>query len=114
MRRLDAVIEGGFESAGFVLPQYENGYINFFSTGEGRWRGTVARSDRPGQSLFVLLPTATCAADFDGNGVREVPDIFAFLAAWFGMNPSADVDGTPGIGVPDIFFFLSLWFTGCP
>jgi len=55
-----------------------------------------------------------CLADFDGNGEVGVPDIFAFLSAWFASNPSADIDGTPGIGVPDIFAFLSLWFAGCP
>ena len=55
-----------------------------------------------------------CIADFDGNGTVEVPDIFAYLSAWFSSNPSADIDGTPGIGVPDIFTFLSLWFAGCP
>ncbi len=56
----------------------------------------------------------SCAADFDGNGVRDVPDIFAFLSAWFAGSSSADLDGVPGIGVPDIFAFLSLWFAGCP
>ncbi len=59
------------------------------------------------------LPPFTCAADFDGNGTREVPDIFAFLSAWFAQDPRADIDGVPGIGVPDIFAFLSLWFAGC-
>jgi hypothetical protein len=28
-----------------------------------------------------------CPADFDANGVREVPDIFAFLSAWFAGCP---------------------------
>ena len=31
----------------------------------------------------------SCPADFDGNGVREVSDIFAFLAAWFAGSASA-------------------------
>jgi len=55
-----------------------------------------------------------CAADFDCDGARAVPDIFAFLASWFAQDSSADVDGVPGIGVPDIFSFLSAWFAGCP
>lgn len=54
-----------------------------------------------------------CAADFDGNGTAEVPDVFAYLSAWFASDPSADIDGVPGIGVPDLFSFLSLWFAGC-
>jgi hypothetical protein len=55
-----------------------------------------------------------CPADFDGNGVVEVPDIFAFLSAWFASDPRANFDGVGGIGVPDIFAFLSAWFAGCP
>ncbi len=54
-----------------------------------------------------------CAADFDGNGTRDVADIFAYLSAWFAQNIRADMDGVPGVAVPDIFFFLSLWFAGC-
>lgn len=65
------------------------------------------------QEAWVAVLPAPCPADFDGNGDVEVPDIFAFLSAWFAMDPGADVDGVPGIAVPDIFFFLSLWFAGC-
>ena len=54
-----------------------------------------------------------CIADFDENGEVEVPDIFAYLAAWFAHDDRANVDGLPGVDVPDIFAFLSLWFTGC-
>ena len=54
-----------------------------------------------------------CAADFDGDGTVAVPDIFAFLSAWFAMDESAEFDGSPGITVPDIFAFLSAWFAGC-
>jgi glucose/arabinose dehydrogenase len=54
-----------------------------------------------------------CAADFDGSGGADVPDIFAFLSAWFAMDASAEFDGVEGIAVPDIFAFLSLWFAGC-
>lgn len=56
---------------------------------------------------------APCVGDFDGNGVAEVVDIFAYLRAWFSGSSSADVDGTSGLGVPDIFWFLSEWFAGC-
>ena len=55
-----------------------------------------------------------CPADFDNNGAADVPDIFAFLAAWFASDPRADFDGLNGIGVPDIFAFLAAWFAGCP
>ncbi len=54
-----------------------------------------------------------CPGDFDQNGSVAVPDIFAYLSAWFAGLPSADIDGTPGVGVPDIFAFLARWFGSC-
>ena len=53
-----------------------------------------------------------CPADFDANGTVEVPDIFAFLSAWFAQDVRANIDGNGVIDVPDIFAFLSLWFAG--
>ena len=68
----------------------------------GEWSAEI-------DAVAIVRPT-THPADFDGNGAVGVPDIFAFLAAWFAGNPRADVDGVPGVGVPDIFAFLALWF----
>ena len=73
----------------------------------------MATVDTSEFSACVAAIGGSCPADFDGNGTVDVPDIFAFLSAWFAGDASADVDGTPGIGVPDIFAFLSLWFAGC-
>ena len=62
--------------------------------------------------IRFTLPAA-CPADYDGNGTREVNDIFAFLADWFSGVPAAyQFGGTPG--VPAIFAFLTQWFAGCP
>jgi hypothetical protein len=66
------------------------------------------------QTYVRVTIDAGCEADFDGNGTRDVPDIFAFLAAWFAQDPSADFDGNTLVQVPDIFAFLSAWFAGCP
>jgi len=65
-------------------------------------------------NLQVIEGEPPCAADFNGDGLRDVPDIFAFLSAWFAQSPSADMNGDGTISVPDIFAFLSLWFAGCP
>ena len=73
--------------------------------------------DADGQVFFAVSRPFTligqCRADFDGQNGVEVPDMFAFLAAWFGLEGSADIDGDGDIAVPDIFSFLSLWFAGC-
>ncbi len=58
--------------------------------------------------------TPCCRADFNQDDDLAVPDIFAFLSAWFGGSDTANFDGegeTPT--VPDIFAFLSAWFAGC-
>lgn len=52
--------------------------------------------------------------DFNTDGEVGVPDIFAFLSAWFANQPSANYDNNPAIEVADIFAFLSVWFTACP
>jgi len=55
-----------------------------------------------------------CEADFDCSDTVAVPDIFAFLSAWFIGDSRADIDGSGGLSVPDIFALLSAWFAGCP
>jgi hypothetical protein len=60
-----------------------------------------------------FLNIGACPPDFDLSGAVEVPDIFAFLSAWFAQDPRANYDGIAGITVPDIFAFLSAWFAGC-
>lgn len=60
-----------------------------------------------------VAPQSGCFADFDGDGEVLVPDIFAYLSAWFAQDSAADVDGVEGITVPDIFFFLSAYFASC-
>lgn len=70
----------------------------------------VIQNIATGFGQFVLA----CRTDFDGNGEVQVPDIFAFLTAWFAGDLAADFDGVDGLGVPDIFAFLTAWFEGCP
>ena len=114
----------------FGLAWGENvGWINFdtaaalgafgqqarFDSGTGRLRGfawgeNIGWINLDDDEHFVGIG---CAADFNGDGVRDVPDIFAFLSAWFALDPRADFDGNGTIAVPDIFAFLSAWFAGC-
>lgn len=60
-----------------------------------------------------LIFPAVCAADYNGDGVLNVSDIFAFLTAWFASNPLANFNGVSNIDVGDIFAFLTSWFAGC-
>jgi hypothetical protein len=66
----------------------------------------------------ATLAGSACAADFDASGDVGVPDIFAFLSAWFAGTDSpgawrTDFNGSCTIDVPDIFAFLSAWFGPC-
>jgi len=62
-----------------------------------------------------LHSVSSPAADLSGDSTISVPDIFAFLSAWFANVPAADFDGSGlPVAVPDIFAFLSARFAGCP
>lgn len=63
--------------------------------------------------LLSFVSSPGCPADFDGDGVSTVNDIFAFLGAWFAGATAADADGSGTVSVQDIFVFLNLWFQGC-
>ncbi len=54
-----------------------------------------------------------CPGDFNRDGVTSVPDIFAFLSAWFAGDPEADYTYNGVVFPSDIFAFLSGWFRGC-
>jgi hypothetical protein len=60
---------------------------------------------------FFAAPA--CRADYNGNGQRDLLDIFAFLNDWFAGNIRADFNGTNGVELTDIFAFLQAWFAGC-
>ncbi len=74
-------------------------------------RGTIYIVDETPR-LFIL--ERACPADFNHDGMRDVPDIFAFLGAWFANLACANFNGLGGVDVTDIFAFLSAWFAGCP
>jgi hypothetical protein len=73
----------------------------------GTYRGDESQCGEPGN------PSTCCHADFDGDGDLAVPDIFAFLSAWFAGSDYADINDDQAVTVPDVFAFLSLWFGGC-
>ncbi len=61
-------------------------------------------------------PTACdlCVADFDGDGVVEVTDLFGFLNAWFEVQCLADLDKQNAVNLDDLMIYLSWFFAGCP
>lgn len=70
---------------------------------------TNGRPDLDENENGVLDECEDCAADWDGDLVVAIPDIFAFLSDWFAEDPDArNFGGAPG--VPAIFAFLAAWF----
>jgi hypothetical protein len=85
-------------------------------------RAVIAQPDatRPrrlvGNTLSLtggFLVPVTCVADFNGNGSRDIDDIFIFLNAWFASDPAADMNATTTLDIDDVFIFLNRWFAGC-
>jgi hypothetical protein len=68
-----------------------------------------------GDGGITTLPDdcGLCPLDFTGDRLAGVPDIFAFINAWFAGAEGADFDGLNGIAVADIFAYLNAWFVGC-
>lgn len=95
-----------------LLPLTANMRMRFVASDLGS--GSIVEAAIDDFTVFAVECTnETCAADFDGNGTVEVPDIFSFLAAWFAAEEAADFDENGPVEVPDIVAFLAAWFAGC-
>ncbi|MEM0983594.1 MAG: GC-type dockerin domain-anchored protein [Planctomycetota bacterium] len=57
---------------------------------------------------------ATCPADFDGSGVVNISDLFAFIAAFTTDNGNADFDGSGVVNISDLFAFITAFTGSCP
>jgi hypothetical protein len=58
-------------------------------------------------------PALCCPADFNGDGVLGVADVFAFMNAWLVQDPRANWDGYHPLTIASLFSFISMWFNGC-
>ncbi len=56
---------------------------------------------------------ASCAGDFNNDGVVDTRDVLAFLNAWAAGDPEADANGDGVIDTRDVLAFLNLWTAGC-
>lgn len=102
------------ESLDFARANNEN-VSGFQISGAGSPPGTpTAFNVALGDLLtFEMIVASSCEADFNNTNGVTVQDIFDFLTAWLGGNPSADFNGINGVTVQDIFDFLTAWLAGC-
>lgn len=62
--------------------------------------------------VCTIVASTACAGEFLGaNSACSAPGRGGKV---FNACCPADFDGVPGLGVPDIFAYLSAWFAGCP
>ena len=81
---------------------------------------TLARIIRRNTDIGGELPDdvfriqAECVADIDGNGVLDLADVQAFIAAFGGQQPAADLDANGVFDLADIQAFIAAFNAGCP
>ncbi len=61
-----------------------------------------------------ITAITTCLADLTGDGIVDISDVFAFLAAYNATDPTADLTGDGVVDIADVFAFLGSYNTGCP
>ncbi len=119
------IISGTAALGGSLILHYENGFIpsrgdSFRFIQSSGTTGAFASTSIPAPPASNLKsPVLTDAggvrlivthiADFNNDLQVNVPDIFAFLSAWFAGNGDFNSDGVNS--VPDIFAYLSAWFS---
>ena len=54
-----------------------------------------------------------CEGDVNGDGVTNVTDLLAIVAAWGSNDADADIDGDGTVGVSDILIVIAGW-GDCP
>jgi hypothetical protein len=62
--------------------------------------------------------TGGISGDVDGNGTRDIADVFALINFLFANGPlpagPADVDSSDGVDVADVFYLINFLFAGGP
>ncbi|MCH8509269.1 MAG: serine hydrolase [Phycisphaerales bacterium] len=91
--------------------------INGVTTADmGQYRLVITKPCGETESNPAFLTvTASCLADFDGNGVLNFFDFAAFIAAYNAQDPAADLAAPFGVlNFFDVSAFVSLYNQGCP
>lgn len=61
---------------------------------------------------FTVVRTG-CPADFNGDDIRDVADLFAYINAWLAKSTNADFNDDSTVDVSDLFAYINAWLAGC-
>ncbi len=76
---------------------------------------TLAVAAPLGDGVAILSLSSACSiADLTGDGILDVSDVFAFLAAYNAADLAADMTNDGILDISDVFAFLGLYGAGCP
>ena len=76
--------------------------------GGGDWQGEDTTC-----ATVECFPEPECPSDVNGDGVTNVTDILAIVAAWGSNDADADIDGDGTVGVSDLLVVIEGW-GDCP
>ncbi|MEM0984496.1 MAG: GC-type dockerin domain-anchored protein [Planctomycetota bacterium] len=99
---------------GFLANELMTGRINTVPSGAPIYISDLTLASFADMG-FVTVPFVDIPADFDGNGVVNISDLFAFITAFTASppDPNTDFDGNGVINVSDLFAFITA-FTAAP
>ncbi len=96
---------------------YNNGYNGTFGFDDFICNDGTGDTYNLGQAditMFGPSGTTDCPADFNNDGIVDILDVFAFLAAYNAADPAADLTGDGVVDILDVFAFLASYNAGCP
>jgi hypothetical protein len=62
---------------------------------------------------FDAMIDSAQIGDADNITTDDTPEIFTFLSLWFSRSQDADYNGDGVVSVSDIFAFLADWYARC-
>lgn len=63
--------------------------------------------------LNLTFDAPACPADFNGDHVRDVADLFGYINAWLAKTANANFNHDNAVDVADLFGFINAWLAGC-
>jgi len=105
--RADEAVAAGLWTAttDWVATELDSELVRLSDLGNGRLHSPAD---------YEVIGPVDCLADFTGDGVLDIFDVFAFLDAFNTADPAADFTGDGSFDIFDVFGFLDLFNAGCP